>query len=130
MSISSNILSHITSFRNPNGPEQEWTRAVHKNAANPLKVIAAEVGYIATIPFAIVETAIAAIGNFFSAFLSIGQENHDKMTAWLKSSAFSIAWSVADAVINLFCNDMIQTESVAKACAASGNIFQVPVEAI
>ncbi|GAB4193785.1 MAG: hypothetical protein Tsb0015_16720 [Simkaniaceae bacterium] len=130
MSISSNILSNLTSFRNPNGPEQEWTRAAHRNPANPLRVVAAEVGYIATIPFAIVETAIAAIAKLFSACLPISQGNHDKMTAWLKSSAFSIAWSSADAAINLFCNDMIQTESVARACAASGNILAVPMSAL
>jgi len=130
MSISSNILSSITSFRNPNGPEQEWTRIVHKSAANPLKVVVAEVGYIVTIPFSIVETAIAIIAKFFSDYLPIGQENYDKITAWLKSSAFSIAWSTADAAINLLCNDMIQTESVARACATSGNIFRVPIEAL
>lgn len=131
MSISSTILSNITSFRNPNGPEQEWTRlTVGGKGANPLKVVAAEVGYIVTVPFAIVEAAIAAIVKLFSACLPIGQENHDKMTNWLKSSSFSIAWSLGDAAINLFCNDMIQTEKVARACAASGNIFAVPLHAL
>ena len=143
MSISSTIVSNITSFRNPNGPEQEWTKlsfpdpfesaspdAPHRKGANPLKVVAAEVGYIVTVPFAIVEAAIAAIAKLFSACLPIGQENHDKMTNWLKSSSFSIVWSLADAAINLFCNDMIQTEKVARACAASGNIFAVPLHAL
>lgn len=130
MSISSTIVSNITSFRNPNGSEHEYLEILGRKAANPLKVVAAEVGYIVTIPFAIVEAAIAAIAKLFSACLPIGQENHDKMTNWLKSSSFSIAWSLEAAAINLFCNDMVQTEKVARAWAASGNIITILCHAL
>lgn len=132
MSISSSLLSSITSFRNPNGPEQKWIQMCHdhKEYPNPLKVIVAEAGYLAMIPFAIIETALNAIAKIFSMCLPIGQENHNKMTERLKSSAFSILWAAGDSAINLFCNDMIETEKVARACAASGNIFRVPVEAL
>ena len=131
-SISSCLLSKITSFRNPNGPEQEWrwTENRAKVGANPLKVVLAEVGYIAVIPFAIIETALSAIAKLFSACLPIGPARHEAMTNWLKSSAFSVAWSLGDTTINLFCNDMIVTEKVARACASNRNIFNVPREAL
>ena len=144
MSISSQILSQITAYRNPNGPEQEWARPSSeeehipesmrapqiRNAAHIGKVLLAEVGYIVTIPVAIIETALSAIAKVFSSILPIGQENHTAMTEYLKSSSFSIIWAVGDTAINLFCNDMIQTERVARACAASGHFFQVPVDAL
>lgn len=129
-SVSSCFLTNITTFRNPNGPEQEWTRSHVRVGANPLKVVLAEVGYIAVIPFAIIETALSAIAKLFSACLPIGQARHEAITNWLKSSRFSIAWSLGDAAINLFCNDMITTEKIAQACAFSGKIFAVPEEAL
>lgn len=129
-SMSSHILSNITAFRNPNGPEQEWTQKIVRNPANPVKVVLAEVGYLVTIPFAIIETALSTIAKLFSVCLPIGQARHEAMSNWLRSSAFSVVWSTGDALINLFCNDMIVTEKVARACATSGNIFAVPLEAL
>ncbi|NGX34692.1 MAG: hypothetical protein K1060chlam1_01045 [Candidatus Anoxychlamydiales bacterium] len=94
------------------------------------KLIPAQLGYMVTIPFAIIETALSAIAKVFSACLPIGSKNHKAMSEWLKSSAFSVLWASADATINLLVNDMIETEKVAKACALSGDIFGVPVEAL
>ncbi len=130
MSISSTMLTSITAFRNPNGSEQEWARMTsYRKPSSPAKVIAAEFAYIVTIPFAIIETAISGISALYTRFASTSEE-HEKATNWFQSSAFSIAWSIGDAAINLFCNDMIQTEKVARACAASGQIFAVPYSAL
>lgn len=129
-SLSSQILSSITSFRNPNGTENEWARTGDRASADPLKVALAEVGYVATIPLSIIETALSAIANLFSYCLPIGPEKQEIMSNWLRSSTFSVAWSSVNTVINPFCNDMIVTERVARACAATRNLFEVPPSAL
>lgn len=129
-SISSQFISQITLFRNPNGPEEVWTRTFPPEAANPLKVVLAEVGYIVTIPFAIIETALSVVTKVFSSCLPTSRERHEAMSRWVESSAFSVAWSFCNAVINVCFNDMIVNEKVAKACAKSGNFFRVPVAAL
>jgi hypothetical protein len=129
-SISSQMISQVTLFRNPNGCEQEWVNTFPRDRANPLKIALAEVGYIAIVPFAIVEAVLSVIAKAFSSILPIGKERHEAMSNWMKSSAFSVAWTLCDAVINVICNDLIVTEKVARACAASGNFFNVPQEAL
>jgi hypothetical protein len=47
------------------------------------------------------------------------------MVIWPLTSAFAIGWSFVNALINPFCNDMIQTRENAWATACSGNIFEV-----
>ncbi len=128
-SLSSQMMSNITSFRNPNGTEAEWARMFPRMPANPLKVAIAEVGYIATIPFSLIEAALSIIAKLFSSCLPIGQERHEAMSNWMHSSTFSVAWSICDSAINVFCNDMIVTEKVARACARSGDFFTVPADA-
>ena len=130
LSLSSQIISNLTSFRNPNGTEYAWATADNREPANPLKVALAEIGYIATIPFAITETALSAIAKIFSSCLPLSQTEHEAMSNWMRSSAFSVAWSFCDAVINVFCNDLIVTEKIARACAASGNFFELPMDAL
>jgi len=130
LSISSRFLSGITAFRNPNGSEEEWPAAANRNLADPERLFTAEFLYIATIPFAIVETALSTIAKLFSMCLPIDQRKHEKMSQWLSSSAFSIVWALADVAANIVCNDMVQTERVARACAASGNIFAVPIHVL
>jgi hypothetical protein len=133
-SLSSYIISNATLFRNPNGTEQEWTQTAHRKFYNPAKMIASEAAYLFCIPFSIVETALSSI-YFVFAFLTFcrsptGAYAIGQAGGWMVSSAFSIIWSATDSIINPFCNDMITTEKVAIACAASGNVFRVPVEAL
>lgn len=128
-SISSQLIGHITYFRNPDGREEEWTRRPH-TPPNPLKVALAEIGYLATIPFAIIETALSAIAKLFSLCLPLSRESHEAMSRWVGSSAFSIAWTSCDAVLNLFTSNLIVSENVARACAASGDLFAIPAEAL
>lgn len=130
-SISSQIVSHITSFRNPNGTEYEWLRwSINtRDPVNPLKVAIAEVGYLFTVPFSIIEAALSVIAKIFSSCLPIGQERHRAMSQWMHSSTFSVAWSLGSSVINVLVNDMIATESNAKKLvkAAVRNLFVIPV---
>lgn len=136
MSISSNFLTNTSLYRNPNGPEQEWLKQEwtklpsNRKFANPLNVATAELGYIAIIPIAIVETAFMAIAKLFSLFLCLTPETKLAINERLMSSAFAIVWAIGNAFINPFCNDMIATEKVARACAASGNIFRMPKGAL
>jgi hypothetical protein len=121
LSLSSCFLSEITSFRNPNGPEQRWTKipVELRLTPDPLKKAVAEVGYFLVIPFSIIETAISAIAKLFSALLPMEHKRHEAMTDWLMSSAFSIRWSLEDTAINLHTNDMVVSEKVARA-----NVFR------
>ena len=127
-SLSSQMVSAITAYRNPNGTEYQWTKvAPHvRKPADCTKVYLAELGYIAVIPFSIVEAALSAIAKLASLYMPIGRKGHEAMSNWMYSSTFSVKWSLGDAAINIFCNDMIVTEKVARDCAASGRYSFVP----
>lgn len=128
------MLSKVTAFRNPNGPESEWSRisVYDRKPASLLRIGIAQAGYIAIVPFAIVEAALSLLAKLFSTCLPMSRERHDAMTLWAESSVFGVAWASCNAIINIFCNDMIQTERIAKICAARvGNaLFSVPPEAL
>ena len=130
LSASSHLISSITAFRNPNGPEQNWILLPVKEPANFFKVALAEIGYLLVIPFAIVETALSAIAKLFSLCLPINEVKQEMMSEWLQSSAFSVGRALIYTLINPCCNDLVETEKVAQACAASGSLFVVPLEAL
>lgn len=123
----SGLIEKITAFRNPNGSEFEWTRSANRAPANPFRVALAEIGYIAVIPFAVVETAFSAIAALFFSVYFYLTDNQPccRMVIWPLTSAFAIGWSFVNTLINPFCNDMIQTRENAWTTACSGNIFQV-----
>jgi hypothetical protein len=118
-------MSELTLFRNANGPEERWTRD-RSQPVKPLRVAMAEVGYLLTIPFSIVETIFSAIAKLFSMCLPIGERGHQSMTNWVKSSAFCVGWSSCDALMNLCFKDLIVKEKTARASLAAGNILEVP----
>ncbi|GEM_PF-2335257 len=129
---SSQLISNITRFRNPNGPEEQWTRLDfrQRKSASIFYIALAEVGYIVTVPLAVMETVSAITALFFNRLMCPSSERLEVSKERVKSSSFSIGWALCDAVINPLCNDMIVHEKVARACAASGNIFRVPIEAL
>ncbi|MCK4934112.1 MAG: hypothetical protein KAR79_00845 [Simkaniaceae bacterium] len=129
MSISSSLISQITTFRNPNGPEQEWVNNPNRNPRSLSNVVIAEAGYLLVIPFAIVETALCLTIKLYSHCLSEASLNPESVNALCTSSSFSVCWAIADSILNLFCNDLIVAESVAIACALSGNPLSVPLDA-
>ncbi len=126
MSISGHMMRCVAEFRNPNGTEFEWARTVDRRNPNLLKVILAEVAYIAIIPFAIIETALSAIAKAFTFCLPLAEDRHQAMSNWLQSSAFCVAWSCVNVAFNLLFQDLIAYEHVAKACAVSGNFAEIP----
>lgn len=121
------LIENITAFRNPNGSEHKWARLAHRVPANPSKVALAEVGYILVIPFAIVEMAFSAVAALFLSTYYCLTDNQPclRMVIWPLTSAFAVGWAVVNALINPFCNDMIQNRENALATVFSGNIFQV-----
>jgi hypothetical protein len=122
------FIEKITAFRNPNGSEFEWTKLGDRRVpANPWKVALAEIGYVAVIPFAVVETAFGAIAALFLSGYFYLTDNQPclRMVMWPFTSAFAVGWSFVNALINPFCNDMIEKQENAWATACSGNIFRV-----
>lgn len=117
------VIEKITAFRNPNGSEFQWTRSINRAPANPFKVALAEIGYILVIPLAVVETALSALAALF--LVSLTGRHFCRIMIWPLTGAFAIGWSFVNALINPFCNDMIQNRENAWATACSGNIFQV-----
>lgn len=129
-SFSGVMVSSTTTFRNPNGPEYEWCHLTHRNPANPLRVIVAEAIYLITIPIAIVEMAMALIAKAFTSCLDdMHEHTHQDMTKWLGSASFALVWAIADSVINLIANDMIEREHVALAAAKNFQLLSLPQEA-
>ncbi len=127
-SYSSTMLTAITSFRNPNGQDHEWPFVLQKKNPNPLSVIAAEVGLILMVPFALVEAAFAAIARLASLFLPLSEEKCQKIAEWQTSSAYSVIWAAVDVVINPFMRDVVTSERVVRVCIAKGHIFSIPPE--
>jgi len=124
-SLSSHAMSTITVFRNPNNRREDGTYPTQGNP-NPLNVVLAEPAYLCMIPFAIVETAISLIAKIFTFLLPIGQNHQKAMSRWVISSAFSIGWSICDAIINIFCRIMVVNEESARGLAQSDNIWAMP----
>ena len=119
------MLSSVISFRNPNGSEYKWTgvRMKDRQRANPIRIGLAEIGGLIIIPIAIAETAMSLIANLFSSQQESGE--------WARSSSFTILWSLGFVtVMNFWCNDLIQTERVARACILSSRFFEVPIDAL
>ncbi len=118
-SISSQMISCITAFRNPNGNERNWYHLPpdQRHSANCIQVGFAEIGYLLVIPFSIVETAIALVAKMFASCLSGNSDTSRTIDNWFRSSAFSIGWSTADAVANVLFNDLIVSEKVARSAA-------------
>lgn len=108
MSLSGQILSSITAFRNPHVSEESFT--LSSKPVSPLKATLAEVGYLLTIPFAAVETAFSVIAKLFSGFLPLSQENHRVISRWLHSSAFSVVRATEYAVANFFNRNLLVSE--------------------
>lgn len=129
------LISSLTNFRNPNGTEYEWTlkECEEREPVNCIKASLAEIGYLAIIPFAIIESALSCVAHFFASILDFTMDifverlEISKLTSvWAKNSLFAVGWSAANSVLNLFCNDLLVYASNAYACVKQGNLQAAP----
>ncbi len=132
--VASEMMHRITSYRNPNGSEYEWTKVpLHlRKPASFLRVAVAEVRYIAVIPIAIVETAFRAIAMFFAYcvyhtnLLRLDyRETFDVGLVDIKRNFFCILWAANNAWLNLFCNDLVENGANVWKAAQEGT-FSTP----
>lgn len=127
MSCTTQLLHHITLYRNPNGSEYEWTKLPLNIWERPKlsKVIVAEVGYIAIIPFAIIETALSKIVKFFASLFCFDRAQSFSAT-WYKNSLTGLLWSLADAYLNLSTQNLLVYPKHAHKCIQSKNFLVLP----
>ena len=129
MSISAEMMSSITTFRNANG--RDWHTKIgtprYIDTPKSLNIVLAEPGYIFTFAFSIVETVAKLALFLFSTLISpITTDPLKKAWKDLSSSAFSMGWSFVDIFINLFCLDIAASEAQARNIWYSGNICHLP----
>lgn len=122
-SIASELMSHLTVFRNADGREENWWLPVPRNNPSPWsfagKAIVAEIGFGLIAVVATVETCVYCV--FTLLALPLNANFYEKSVKLLESSAFTILWSVSDAIIyNPFFLDVHTDESFARYFA---NIF-------
>ncbi len=115
-SFSSSLILGITLYRNQQGVTNK---------------LIAQAGYALTAIVSAVET-VAAL-----AFLTLSLVAYPfsstpfkHSTKWLASSAFSLEWSVADFVLNLFVSKLVADERSARKIHQSGNFMMLPRDAV
>lgn len=115
-SLSSGMMLGITLYRNRPG------------VAN--KCIAGA-GYALTAAVAAVESVVALIFSAFSlAIHPLSTHPLEFSIKWLKSSLFSVGWSMTDFVLNPFALVLVANEDSARRLLQGGNLMQVPPGAV
>ena len=115
-SLSSAMMLGITMYRNQPGLGNK---------------VAAQVGYGLTTIVAIVESVVASAFCALSVVLySVSPDLLNRSFEWLKSSSFTIIWSMADSIINIFARVLVADEKSARWIASTGQIFRIPPGAI
>lgn len=117
--ISSQLLSHVLEWRNPQGTEEGWI-----NSPQPIgniwklraKIVTAEVGIILLTAVSLIETVAYAILTLGSlAANPISKKPYHFFASLLQSSSFTILWGCVDAVIyNPFFVNVMTRESFAR----------------
>lgn len=128
-SISAQMISSISAFRNANG--KDWYKKIgtvdYNREPKSFKILTAELGYIFTFAFSIVETvAKTALLLLFTLVAPITAEPVKKAWKDVKSSGLAIGWSFVDIFINPFCLDMAASESQVYDILIGGNLLGAP----
>jgi len=121
MSISSSLITNITTWRNPQGAEGNWSGREHKYVHLPsLKKLAiSEAAFAAIGLAALVETAVNAAFVLFSLpFLWSDSSSAQLPIERLKSSAFAAGWSGANLLLNLGVANLTTKEETARSATA------------
>ncbi len=129
------FIRQVTLSRNPNGSEYDFSKLSFKEkaAVSLSRVALAEVGYIIAIPFAVVETALSAIGLLFSFVNWLVTDDNEYPNLSMESlvnSSCCIVWALSNALINPFANDMIVHADNAWKSLLEGSPFNVPKDLV
>ena len=118
-SFSSHAMTKLLAWRNPQGQEENWMRGPRgpeNRWAHAGKVVTTEIGICLLTAIALVETV--AYGALALATLPLYRLTDDPckfIARRLNSSAFTVIWGIADAIIyNPFCVNIITRESYAR----------------
>ncbi|MFI5344562.1 MAG: hypothetical protein ACHQUC_10115 [Chlamydiales bacterium] len=120
--ISSQLLSHVLEWRNPQGAEEGWLngpQGIDNIWQFRKKVAVAEVGIIALSALALVEiVAYAALAIVSLALSPFTKRPYQFFASLLQSSSFTILWGLADALIyNPFFVNVMTREPFARVWA-------------
>lgn len=116
-SLASNLMYSNTKMRNEG--DEEVLRAI------------SQVGYALILVIALVESAVALPFTLLSLItLPFTRAIFYESVSWLKSSSFTILWSVVDLVLNPFMDRLVADERSARIIYFSGNLFVVPQGAV
>jgi|GEM_PF-2151812 len=121
-SVSSTLVTTITTVRNPEGTEANWLNDQQFTRCPSKKVrVAAELAYGLTAATAVVETAVSALFVAASApFSLVSSQVLKKPVQWLKSSSFSIVWSLAYLRLNVGTPNLPTREDLSRNFAFRG----------
>ncbi len=115
-SLSSSLMTGINLYRNNPG----LLNKAQAQVAFPIVTITA-----------VVETIAASIFTILSALTLLFTNSYfTHSLTQLKSSSFTIIWSIVDFLINPFCHTVVADEESAKFIAQTGELFLMPRNAI
>ena len=104
---------------------------LYRNQPGVTNKLIAQAGYALTAVVSAVETVTALA---FSALSLVAypfsSTPFEHSTKWLGSSAFSLGWSVADFILNLFVLELVADEKSARKILQSGNLMRIPHGAV
>jgi len=104
---------------------------LYRNKPGVFNKAQAQIAYPMVAAAAIVESVVASIFTILSTLsLPFSKNNFNYCTTWLKSSTFTIMWSLADFLINPFCFVVVADEKSAKSIARAGDLMWLPFDAI
>lgn len=120
--LSSHLMTHLLTWRNPQGSEENWYHAGEgrelftANAVNVAKAIAAEAGIVVLGVAAATETvAFTALSLVSFTFLIYTDRPLKTFIRALQSSSFTVLWCCADAGFsNLFFKNVFTEESIVR----------------
>jgi hypothetical protein len=115
-SLSSSLMLGTTLYRNQIGISNK---------------LIAQVGYALIALVSAIETVVALAFSVLSLVAyPFSSRPFEHSTKWLGSSAFSLAWSATDFILNLFIFKLVADEKSARQMAPGGNFMIIPPNAI
>ncbi|MEC7840391.1 MAG: hypothetical protein VX777_10170 [Chlamydiota bacterium] len=116
--LSSKFISVIVNWRNPDRTIGYWQLAGQQHPKFKYK-LAAECCFFLTLGASVIETIVSSIFYTLSLPLDFITLNKplDFAAKWLKSSSFSILWSIGNLYFNLFYPVLIKEEDMSRAYA-------------
>jgi hypothetical protein len=128
-SLSSNVMSKLVEYRNPQGKEENWLSKAYRyefqSLPSPLMFFITEGGFALVAIAALVETVVAgvfAIATLPFAFFSLKNNEKNIVWHWAISASFTTVWSISTLFFNMYGTNLFTNEKFARSFIFDGGV--------